>query len=315
MGKWHAEAARRAGAQLVAVVDRDVERARRIAGRAGCAIAPSLEALDAGVRPAVIHICTPTVTHDALTRSSLARGSHVLVEKPLAATAAATAALLQLAAKSQRLLCPVHQCVFQRGVRAVLERQSDLGEILHVRAATCSAGAERSGADPDSVAWSILPHHLSLIERFAPGALGTLTWMTTRPRAGEIDILGTGGAFGVTVMVSMHGRPTAHEMTIVGSRATAHFDLFHGFAVVEKGGSSRATKIRRPFNRAATQILSAGSNLATRAVARQSAYPGLWELVEGFYAAVAHGAAPPISASEALAVAEASDHIWRFPSS
>ena len=52
-------------------------------------------------------IVTPTTSHHAIARDLLARGKHVLVEKPMTATAAQAAELVELANR--------HQCVLQVG--------------------------------------------------------------------------------------------------------------------------------------------------------------------------------------------------------
>ena len=53
----------------------------------------------------------------------------------------------------------------------------------------------------------------------------------------------------------------------------------------------------------------AGWDLAGRAVARETAYPGLRELVQRTYDAIGSGSPPPIGAEETLAVAVARDAI------
>lgn len=304
MGGWHAAAAKRAGGRVVAVVDGSLARARDLAARfPGCLAAASIEAA-AERTPDVVHICTPSPTHEAIARASLLQGCHVLVEKPIASSAAATNELLTLAREKQRLVCPVHQFVFQRGVQQVLARQKELGDLLHVSSVACSAGAEGQSADAsDTVALEILPHPLSLLDRFAQGALDRMRWSAARPQPGELRIAGHDDAITAGFLVSMHSRPTANEMTIFGTKGAAHLDLFHGFASFESGPTTRATKMRRPFDRAAGAFVSAGSNLTHRAIKRQPAYPGLWELVERFYRAVESKGAPPFEAAGILSVA------------
>jgi len=311
MGRWHARAADRAGARVACILDPDESRARTLARQfPGCVTAASLELLRGAMAPQVVHICTPTATHDALARTALAGGCHVLVEKPLASDATATEALIRLAREAGLLVCPVHQFVYQRGIREVLASRRGLGEILHVRFQVCSAGAaDRPQEDADVIAAEILPHPLSLLERISPGSLDRMTWRAVHPRQGEIGVLGADASLSTTIIVSMGGRPTANEMSVIGTRASAHVDLFHGFATLETGRVSRGRKIRRPFERAATTLASAGANLARRAVARQPAYPGLWELIAAFYAAAAGRGAAPFSPSEIVSTARALDAI------
>ncbi len=72
---------------------------------------------------------------------------------------------------------------------------------------------------------------------------------------------------------------------------------------------SRPAKVVRPFRLGGRLLTGAGVNLATRAIRREPAYPGLRELVRLFYAAAIDGAEPPVGASEALFVARLVDQV------
>lgn len=85
MGEMHCRVARQVrGLELVGVYDTDHERAERVARNHGTNAAASLEALFDSVDAIVVS--TPTSTHPELAIPALARGLHVLVEKPVAAT-------------------------------------------------------------------------------------------------------------------------------------------------------------------------------------------------------------------------------------
>src|SRR5262249_14881866 len=77
------------GAVLVGITDRDPARARDFAARAhGVRAFPDLASMvDAAID--VVHVLTPPHTHAPVAMEALERGCHVLVEKPLATTAAA----------------------------------------------------------------------------------------------------------------------------------------------------------------------------------------------------------------------------------
>lgn len=332
MGRWHAYEIARVGGRVVAVVDPDLERARRLADRAGPAAAvadldelPDLDdpghlAAEAG--GTVVHVCTPPGTHEPLVERALRGGRHVLVEKPLAGDAAVTERLLGEARDRGLLLGPVHQLPFQPGVRKLLGERDRLGDVLHLIGEARSAGAEgRSDADRDRIALEILPHFLSLAHRFLPYGLAGIRWRTSRPRAGELSAEGEVGGVGVHLLVSMGGRPPANQWTVIGTHATGRADLFHGHAVIEPGGTSRAWKAARPFALAGVEFAGASANLLKRGVGRQPAYPGLRELIRAFHAAAAEGGAAegaaaagggsegPVAEAEILAVARALDRI------
>jgi predicted dehydrogenase len=317
MGRWHARALRHAngGAELVAVVDSDRARAASLAGEHGARATTSLAEAIAATSIDVVHICTPLETHRAITLDAVAHGMHVLVEKPLVDSTGETEEILRAAAGRGLLVCPVHQFPMQRGVRRVIAALPRIGPVLHVEATACSAGAQDGRDDArDRVAADILPHPLSLFAAVLDAPLADVSWSAHHPRAGELLATGTVDATTLAIVVSMAGRPTTNSLRVIGARGTAHVDLFHGFAVIEGGGVSRARKILHPFALAAATSVAALANLSRRAMATESAYPGLRELVGAFYAAARGERPPPIAPGRVLDVARARDAILRHMS-
>ncbi len=313
MGRWHADAAARNGARIVAVADPNPARCQALARRHGASAFDGLPAaLNAGP-PDIVHLCTPAGTHRALATSALEAGAHVLAEKPLAPDAAGTSALFELARREKRLLCPVHQFLFQRGVlsagRAIETR---IAPLLHLDYTACSAGGSgRSQQEIDDISLDILPHPLSLVRRLLGQPLRDLALEAARASAGELRVTGHSGQRSVSLLISMGGRPTSSSMRLIGGGGTIHLDLFHGFAVVERGATSRAQKIAHPLLLAGATMGAAVWNLGSRAVQREPAYPGLRELVRRFFAAVRGNEPCPITAEEALDVARARDAVIR----
>jgi predicted dehydrogenase len=84
----------------VTVVDRDGERARAIAGEHGAAVATDI----AEVAPDAAVVAVPTEAHRAVAGAFLARGAHVFIEKPIAATADEARALIAEAERRGRVL-------------------------------------------------------------------------------------------------------------------------------------------------------------------------------------------------------------------
>jgi predicted dehydrogenase len=266
-----------------------------------------LEGLDAssiGRDITIAHVCTPLSTHAGIVAPLIDAGVHVLAEKPLTGDARSTAALLESAQGRGVLLCPVHQMPFQ----SLIAEIEALGELLHVEFSACTAGAVGKGdADQDSLVDDILPHPLSVFRRLVAADMASLDWQVRRPRAGEFRAFAAVGARVVSTSVSTHGRPTSNSLRVVGERATASVDLYHGFVVVHGGRVSRAGKILRPFLDAAGTAAAAAFNLATRVVTVEPAYPGLATLVRAFYAATKGEVAVPISSEETLDIARARD--------
>ncbi len=110
LGKEHvriyAQLATEQEAELVAIYDTNVEAARQIASKHRVPVAPSLGAAIAAAD--AISIVTPTHTHYELAQQCLARGKHVLLEKPMTDDATEAAALIELAQKNN--------CVLQVGL-------------------------------------------------------------------------------------------------------------------------------------------------------------------------------------------------------
>lgn len=308
MGRWHADAIGRAGGALVAVVDPDPARAKRVA-RGAATFATLDDLLASGPSVDVIHVCTPLATHAALAGRAVGAGAHVIVEKPLACDAAGTEALLAAGAEHDRLVVPVHQFLFQPGVQRLLDERVRLGTIVRCEFVAASAGAEHAGIEPDELVAEILPHPLSLFARLFPLPVAAGDWVVAHPAPGELRALATVDGTTLEITVTTRGRPTRAELELTGSRASGHADLYHGFAVIEKGTVTRVGKAARPFALAGLTLARAGSNATARAARREVAYPGLREFVRKTYEAVSNSLPSPIDASEVLAVAQARDEI------
>ena len=307
MGRWHGDAARCAGAQVVAAVDADRRRAEALATRfRGCR---SFGALDEAIELAdVVHVCTPTDSHAALARQALLAGRHVLLEKPLAATADAAEELIALARSRDLHICPVHQFLFQDGMQAAFRALATIGPLHHVDVRMCSAGG--AGSEPavrDRIAHEILPHPLALLARLQPGSFDAFDWSVRHPEPGEIRALGQSGGVTVSIVISMSGRPNVNRVDLIARQGTIHVDWFHGFAVVHDGRVSGARKLARPFTVAGGTAAAAAANLVRRALRWEPAYPGLRPLVAAFYDAVRGAGKRPISESEMIGVARACD--------
>lgn len=319
MGGWHADAIRRAGARIIAVVDSDEERAVALAKRHYPAqIYPCLEDALSKAHPDTVHLCTPTSVHRQQAEQVLRAGAHAFVEKPLASTLEDTQDILRLAEQNGLVVCPVHQFVFQDGVRRIQAWLADSDEIVQVSFTIRSAGG--SGLPPDeldALVADILPHPLSILQALLPGSLET-PWIVNRPAPAELRAIGTdyrhgAAGTGLAIEISLNARPTQNTLSIATRKASFNADLFHGFAVRFPGTVSRTQKIVQPFETSLRQFGAATSNLVVRLLNNESAYPGLRRLVSLFYQALATGAISPIPSHDILAVARARQAILAIP--
>lgn len=104
------------GAELAGLFDTCAERARAVAQEHGARIFPTLDALAAAADAAIV--AAPTVAHAELGCQLLARGLHILVEKPIAPSLAEADRLLEAA--GDRVLAVGHVEFYNPAVQALL---------------------------------------------------------------------------------------------------------------------------------------------------------------------------------------------------
>ncbi|WBU36938.1 Gfo/Idh/MocA family protein [Homoserinibacter sp. YIM 151385] len=92
----HRRAIQAAGGELVAVMSSRPERSAALADRWGVDSADSLEAL-LELDVDVVHVCSPNQTHAPVALAALRAGKHVVVEKPVATSAADAAEIARVA--------------------------------------------------------------------------------------------------------------------------------------------------------------------------------------------------------------------------
>ncbi len=313
MGRWHANAAQRAGGSVAGVADPDRDRAARLAGRYRAAVFTSVERLLMSGPLDVIHICSPVSSHYPIAESAIRAGCHLLVEKPMTARATETERLFQLAWDQGVKVCPVHQFAFQDGVLKAKQQLPAIGRLIDISAFIVSAGGTGlSEKRLDQIVADILPHPLSLIQIFLPEALAGASWTVIRPGWGEMRLMGEVSATTISVFISMTARPTLNVLELKGTEGTIHVNLFHGYSFLQSGRVSRFRKIVQPFEHSGKNLKSATMNLGRRLIRRETAYPGLQRLVRSFYASVKANSPPPISPSDAESIARVRDELLRL---
>jgi predicted dehydrogenase len=124
---FHRTAIEAIGAEVVAVHDVDHAAAQRVADELGCAVATDLDDLLTHDADLAV-ITTPHVHHAEQARACLRAGRHVLVEKPMAITAAEADAMVAEAARHGRLLAVAVQ-QRTRGEVLIAKRVIDAGSL------------------------------------------------------------------------------------------------------------------------------------------------------------------------------------------
>jgi len=217
--------------ELLWVCDLDEERARRaVGGSSTVRVTTSLEAMLDDPAVQAVAVATPAATHSAVGTAALERGKHVLMEKPLASTAAEGEAMSDLAAaKGLTLMCE-HTYCFTPAVEKIRDLVVDgsLGDILYIDSVRINLGLVQSDIN---VFWDLAPHDLSILDFILPER-----WAPTAVSAHGADPLGTGKMCIGYLTLPLGGNGLAHihvnwlsptkirTMVIGGSRRTLVWD-------------------------------------------------------------------------------------------
>ncbi|MGH2827440.1 MAG: Gfo/Idh/MocA family protein [Actinomycetota bacterium] len=243
--------------ELVAVLGRDVERTRDFAREHDVEVAATLldeflatPGLDA------VWVASPTFLHHSQGMAALKAGKHVLLEKPLAPTAAEAWELVEAASQSGVVLATGYQGRCVPGHQAMKRLIAD-GSIGDVTAARTYYGVHRGGPPPEwrqhraEARWGALAdigtHHLDLLRmllgevvdahgltghqlgfetedvaaatlRFESGVLATLTaTVNVWKMATRVEVHGTKGAL-VALDTNPAGAGTVTLVTADGER-------------------------------------------------------------------------------------------------
>jgi predicted dehydrogenase len=152
------------GGQVGFVTDTRAERLSQARGRYP-AVRVSTDYRDLINDPAVdaVAIATPVSSHFDLAMAALRAGKHVLVEKPMAATADQSLALIDEADKRRLVLMVDHTFVYTSAVRKIREltQGGDLGEIYYYDSVRINLGLFQHDVN---VLWDLAVHDLSIMD-------------------------------------------------------------------------------------------------------------------------------------------------------
>jgi predicted dehydrogenase len=125
------------GVELAALVDRDPEKAARVAQKFQIPkVYPRLDDLLADDSIDAVDVTTPNFLHAPVSIAALEAGKHVLCERPLARNAEEAAAMVKAAKKADRLLmcCVQHRYRPDAQLLKKFVDKGDLGTIFHAKA-------------------------------------------------------------------------------------------------------------------------------------------------------------------------------------
>jgi predicted dehydrogenase len=152
------------GVTLAAVADQRRERRDAVAARYPAArlFDDPFTMLDDAELDAVV-IATPVATHHSLGMAALERGKDVLIEKPLAASAAEAEDLAERAEREGRVLMVDHTYVYAGAVRKIgdLIEGGELGDVRYYDSLRINLGLFQTDV---SVVWDLAIHDLALLQ-------------------------------------------------------------------------------------------------------------------------------------------------------
>ena len=110
-----------------------------------------------------VAVVTPVATHYQIAKAALLAGKHVLVEKPLTATAREAEELIELAERNRLTLMVDHTFVYTGAVRKMKEilTSGDLGDLLYFDSVRINLGLFQRDIN---VLWDLAPHDLSIMD-------------------------------------------------------------------------------------------------------------------------------------------------------
>jgi predicted dehydrogenase len=173
-------------------------------------------------------VATPIRTHHRLARAALLHGKHVLVEKPLAASAQECEDLVELARSVGRQLMVGHTFQFNPAVEKLraLIASGELGRIFYIDCARLNLGLFQRDVN---VLWDLAPHDISIllhildVEPDHLSARGASHLMSSIVDLAQVDIRFPNNIL-AHVRVSWLDPMKVRRITVVGSRKMAVFD-------------------------------------------------------------------------------------------
>lgn len=279
--------------------------------------------LVAAAAPDFVHIVTPPSTHAPLARELLGRGLHVMVEKPMAMSAAEADDMVAAAAAAGRFLTVDHNRWFDPVVlrtRRLLESGA-LGELVGVDVLQCAPlaeGEEKAGhwttGLPGGSLYDSAPHPAYLLLGFLGPARDVRVVASHTPSGAIEELRATvqGDRVLGTFSISARTQPIAATVTLYGSKATAAINLNNMTLVVRRTRKvpKLVGKVLPNLDEATQLVRATVSNTIEFALGKQRFYPGMGVHFRMLYAALARGEAPPVSATDGRDVMRLLEAVW-----
>jgi predicted dehydrogenase len=173
-------------------------------------------------------VATPAESHTNVASQCLELGLDLLVEKPLALTAADAMGLCESADASNRILMVGHLLLFHPAVEALhsLVQSGELGEIRYIYSNRLNLGRVRQ---TENILWSFAPHDIAIILHLLdalPEDIEAVGGSWIQPGIDDITVthLSFSGGQKAHIFVSWLHPYKEHKLVVVGSQKMAVFD-------------------------------------------------------------------------------------------
>jgi predicted dehydrogenase len=289
------------GSQLVGIADIDPGRARDIADRYQVPAHADYRTLLDGVD--AVSVAAPTTLHHEIGLVCLARGVHVLMEKPLAASVEQGHELAAKAEQSHLVLQVGHVERFNPTFVELANVLADL-QILAVEARRLSPFATRA-ADV-SVIYDLMVHDLDLILTLIRTPLRSVSAAGSRIRSPQPDhamaLLTFDGGQVASLSASKVTQHKVRQMAVTCAEAFVVADFLTRTVMVHRQSSADYFAQRG-------EVLYRQEGLIEQVYVPQ--IEPLYAELQHFLACVREGSQPRVSSSEAIRVMTVADEIER----
>jgi predicted dehydrogenase len=314
------------GAVIVALCDRDEEAAQDMARRYGIrsvyddqAQMLREESLD------FVDICTPPSTHPGLALQAMEAGLHVLVEKPMAVTAAEADEMVSASEAHGAMLCVMHSHLFTRPLRKAkrLVAEGAIGDVVSV---TSDKLFPQDGAVADSSFWAhrlpggifgeYAPHQMYLQLAFIGGVRSVSALASKRSGfawvvGDELRVTLEGEAATGSFALSCNCRGPLFTLTIAGTEGRIEID---NYALTMTRRSYRGNGVHQfaasHLEIAGQYAIEAGSTVLMALGRRKWYDDGHRSIIEGFVRSMRTGKGLPVTAREGAETVRALEEVW-----
>ncbi|MAD68003.1 MAG: oxidoreductase [Synechococcus sp. CPC100] len=193
-------------ADLVGVADPDAQRGALATEQFGCRWFSDYRTMLKEVE--AVCIAVPTLLHHSVGLACLEAGSHVLIEKPIAASQEEAAALIDAASRVGRLLQVGHIERFNPAFRELTKVVAN-EEVVVLEARRHSPHADR--ANDVSVVLDLMIHDLDLVLELASSSVVQLAAAGGRSSDGPIDYVNATLGFENGVVASLTASKMSHR--------------------------------------------------------------------------------------------------------